>query len=393
LDVLLRVGVTNAAWAAVLAVVAALAIRWVRGRPALIHGLWVLVLLKLVMPSLPTVPLPWLAKAETHDGDAGAFTFDERRDDDRAVLPDDGAAVAIVPTLEPPGRQVWRWSPSWRGVLIAVWIAGGLIWWTALARQTWRFQRLLRASRPASEDLRARAEQIAGKLGLRRAPTIEIVPACIPPMLWALFGPARLFLPEDLWARLRADQQDGVLAHELAHLKRRDHWVRRLEAVVLGFFWWDPVAWWALREVERAEEQCCDDWVAWALPRSGSSYAEALVETAAFLSDRLSLRPAGASGIGRVPLLKQRLIMILREPTAGSKTKPRPRPALLAGAIVLLLLPAFVVGQATRDAVHPLQGIGAQPSSAAGPQTAVDDPVAAAPKTAAAPAALDDPKP
>ena len=55
-------------------------------------------------------------------------------------------------------------------------------------------------------------------------------------------------------------EQDAVLAHELAHLKRRDHWVRRLEAIVLGLYWWYPGAWWARRQLERAEEECCDAW-------------------------------------------------------------------------------------------------------------------------------------
>ena len=57
------------------------------------------------------------------------------------------------------------------------------------------------------------------------------------------------------------EQRDAVLIHELAHLKRRDHWVRRLEAVVLGLDWWNPVAWWARREIEKAEEECCNAWI------------------------------------------------------------------------------------------------------------------------------------
>ena len=57
-------------------------------------------------------------------------------------------------------------------------------------------------------------------------------------------GARGLILPEELWCRLDAVQQDAVLAHELAHLKRRDHWVRRLEAVVLGLYWWYPAPGW-----------------------------------------------------------------------------------------------------------------------------------------------------
>ncbi len=103
-------------------------------------------------------------------------------------------------------------------------------------------------------------------------------------MIWAPIGLPRLLLPENLWDRLDERQQDTVLIHELAHLRRRDHWVRRLEAVVLGLYWWSPVAWWARRQVEQAEEQCCDSWVLGELPEAAEAYAEALVATAVFLS-------------------------------------------------------------------------------------------------------------
>ena len=125
------------------------------------------------------------------------------------------------------------------------------------------------------------------------------MPARVPPMLWAsLLGRPRLLLPEELWARFDAAQQAAVLAHELAHWKRSDHWVRRLEAVVLGLYWWCPVAWWASRRLEQAEEECCDAWVVWSLPSAAGSYAEALVATAAFLSGYRNSLPVGASGAG-----------------------------------------------------------------------------------------------
>ena len=64
-----------------------------------------------------------------------------------------------------------------------------------------------------------------------------MVSARIPPMIWAgLASAPRMVLPEELWGRFDSVQQDAVMAHELVHLKRRDHWVRRLEAVVLALF-------------------------------------------------------------------------------------------------------------------------------------------------------------
>src|SRR5262249_16512260 len=105
-----------------------------------------------------------------------------------------------------------------------------------------------------------------------------------------------------------------LLVHELAHLRRRDHWVRLLEMLATGLFWWHPVVWWARRELREAEEQCCDAWVVWALPGAGRTYATALLECLAFLSPPQAPLPEGAGGLGQTDL-KRRLIMIMRATT------------------------------------------------------------------------------
>jgi beta-galactosidase len=40
------------------------------------------------------------------------------------------------------------------------------------------------------------------------------------------------------------------MAHELAHLRRCDHWVRRLELVVTALYWWFPPVWLARKHPE-----------------------------------------------------------------------------------------------------------------------------------------------
>lgn len=351
---LLLAGLSNAAWSAALALAAAVAVRVWRHRPALAHGLWLLVLVKLVTPPLVSVrppervavaeesikidistnhfetadPLPIRAPASR----PGPATPD-------APTPPDSAAAEPVATDAAPetARRPW----PWREAAVAVWAGGAVAWWGAVGLGVVRFRRLLRSARPAAGELRARVDRVADLLGLRRRPTVWVVPARIPPMLWALFGTPRLLLPEELWGALGGDGQDAVLAHELAHLKRRDDWVRRLEALTLGLYWWDPVAWWARREVERAEEECCDAWVLWALPGSAPAYAEALVATAAFLSGPQTPWPAGASGAGRTPLLKRRLLMILRDRSGGPTPRRTPRWALVVAGLTLVLLPAW----------------------------------------------------
>ena len=59
---LLHLGLSNAVASAVLALVAAAATFLIRRRPALVHGLWLLVLVKLFTPPLIRLPAPWPAE-------------------------------------------------------------------------------------------------------------------------------------------------------------------------------------------------------------------------------------------------------------------------------------------------------------------------------------------
>ncbi|MFO0863342.1 MAG: M56 family metallopeptidase [Gemmataceae bacterium] len=81
-------------------------------------------------------------------------------------------------------------------------------------------------------------------------------------MLWVRGFAARLILPADLLPRLVGQQGDALLLHELAHWKRGDHWVRRLEMLVLGLYWWCPARLVGQGpHAEECEEECCDAWV------------------------------------------------------------------------------------------------------------------------------------
>jgi hypothetical protein len=223
--------------------------------------------------------------------------------------------------------------------VLSLWLLGSLGWWALVGLRLGHFRRLLRAARPAPADVQDQARRLARRLGLRRCPGAWFVPAVVSPMLLALGRSPRLLLPVALWGRLTAEQRDTVLAHELAHVRRGDPWVRRLELIVLGLYWWHPVAWWARRALQEAEEQCCDAWVVWALPEAAPDYAAALVETAAFLSRAGSALPAGASGTGHVPLLKRRLIMILRGTPPRCLSRPAFWLVLGLGAVLLPLTP------------------------------------------------------
>ena len=92
----------------------------------------------------------------------------------------------------------------------------------------------------------------------RRVPPVHMLPLRISPLVWCPGLRPQLLLPIELFARLDVSAQTSILAHELAHVRRKDHLVRLLELLINTLFWWHPVAWWASRELQQSEELCCD---------------------------------------------------------------------------------------------------------------------------------------
>ncbi|MGE3804291.1 MAG: M56 family metallopeptidase [Gemmataceae bacterium] len=358
METLVQLALTNAVMATLLALVAGLA-GLLRLRPALVHGLWLLVLLKLVTPPFVSIPVPaWSedprpadgllleAKAETPEpipvetaplvwlpeeervllaeparAELQAVPFADR---ESMAAPATGPAASTTPAVaaESP-MECCRFA-------LVLWGAGSLLFALVAAIRIVRFQRFLEQGTPVATAL---AEQVAGlaeQLGLRRVPEVRLLSGAVSPMIWGLGWRTRLLIPAELFARLDDEQRDALLVHELSHLRRGDHWVRLLELVATALFWWHPVLWWARQGLHEAEEQCCDAWVVWALPASARAYAEALLETIDFLSEARPALPPAASGIGQVRKLKRRLTMIMQAKTPHSLS--------LVGFVVLFCL-------------------------------------------------------
>ena len=180
---------------------------------------------------------------------------------------------------------------------------------------------------------------------------VTTVAGPVGPFVWSLGGRPRLVLPIDLWARLDPEGRDALLLHELAHLRRRDHWVRLLEAIATGLYWWHPALWWARRGLHEAEETCCDAWVIWARPESARSYATAILDTFDFLAAKSTTRPGilplGASGLGRVESLSERITRIMNGKTPKSLSMLGGLALIAAGLLLLPWLPTW--GQAEKS--------------------------------------------
>jgi bla regulator protein blaR1 len=359
LPAILRIAASNASSAIILAAVVA-AVSLLVARPALTRALWVLVLLKLLAPPLWTIPVDELLGRRPNDLDVKGVrpTIDSEFAtaaglEEQSHGKPDGAADADNPVTKHDARSETVASAPIAGSssifgsisaanwIAVIWGAGTLGCLTALVVRVRRFLCSLKLAAPAPACVQRRCAALAAQLGLRGAPGVWFVRSAFCPSLWAFSRPARILAPQQLWDRLELTQQDALLVHELAHLRRRDHWVRLLETAVTLVYWWHPVVWFARRRLHEAEEQCCDAWVLGILPAASKSYAAALLETVDFISTTHPATPALASGMGEFTCLKRRIVMIQN----GSVRKALTWTGVLAvfglASLVLAVAPSF----------------------------------------------------
>lgn len=102
---------------------------------------------------------------------------------------------------------------------------------------------------------------------------VYICDAVKSPFILGVIRP-RIYLPSGM----EEAQAEYVLAHERAHLKRRDHWWKPLGYVLLAVYWFNPLIWIAYILLCRDIELACDEKAVNDLNMDGrKAYSEALV--------------------------------------------------------------------------------------------------------------------
>lgn len=147
-----------------------------------------------------------------------------------------------------------------------------------------------------------------------------------------VFGYARQFilLPSELGNKLSPETLSALLAHEYAHVERRDTWVALTQRMLGALLWWNPIVHWMNGQLNEEREKACDAVAATACG-GPAQFARALVDYARSLVEGAA--PTLAVGVAATKSQLSRRVRYLLEP--GSRIAIRPLSATVCGLATL----------------------------------------------------------
>ena len=237
-------------------------------------------------------------------------------------------------------------APATRGVslplvLLLVWAAGAALLMgrvlLGVAAVRWFSRQTARTTDAAWLPL---ARALAADLGLSRVRFLQTRTASMP-MVWGILHPSVLMpVTAHDWP---VDRLRIVLLHELAHVKRRDCLTHLFAQMACATYWFNPLAWVAVRHLRIERERACDDLVIAAGTR-GPDYADQLIDIARVMrAGRFPAVMAGASlAMAHRSQLEGRLMAIL-DPTVPRRTLGRRRATLATILCTVFVLPLAAV--------------------------------------------------
>jgi len=226
--------------------------------------LWALVAVRLLCPVSIASPLSafGLLGAKT-DGAGSVAYFEYAGGTEKPLVRFDTVRIERAVTRSAPGadtgngpvavttRTVSRYLPP----LEAAWLAGAAV---MLLYALWSWLRLRRRVSAA----------------LRQEDGVFVCDDIGTPFILGLVRP-RIYLPSGLAGARR----EHVLAHERAHLARRDHWWKPLGWLLLSVHWFNPALWLAYVLLCRDIELACDERVYRTLGQEErADYSQALLD-------------------------------------------------------------------------------------------------------------------
>lgn len=256
-----------------------------------------------------------------------------------AVPPIANAALPNKSSVSKPRLE----APSPATLLMLLWLSGvlAIVGWTAI--RVARAKRMVSEGRTVDEawilDL---VNQLSGECGM--ASTHLIVSSqAKSPLAMGIWRPT-IVLPEIALTDMERSQVQMALAHELAHIRRKDLLTGLVPGIATTLFFFHPLVWLASTEFCSSREAACDAEAIHLTGGSAAAYARLLLDTA---QRRASVAALGTA-IGYRSI--QRRISMLTSVNRTYSKSVRFTATFITAAAIVLALPWTVTAQSAHKA-------------------------------------------
>ena len=234
--------------------------------------LWALVGIRLICPFSPESGLSLIPSAETLP--ETSLYAQKPIIHSGVVFLNSTVNPVISESLAPtPGASV---NPMQVITYVAaiVWIIGvvGMLIYGSIS--VWKIKRAVSASLPLAHFTNKEIDIQEQEMQTKWKEKCRVCDGIASPFILGIIRPM-IYLPSDL----TPEQMKQVLAHETAHLRRKDHWWKPLGYAILTLHWFNPLVWLAYVLLCRDIELACDEKVVRTMEgEEKRSYSEALLD-------------------------------------------------------------------------------------------------------------------
>ncbi|MCY2963724.1 MAG: M56 family metallopeptidase [Planctomycetota bacterium] len=343
-------------WQLVVVVGVVWGVTWLaRNRSAtLVHALWLLVLVRLLIP--PSFASPtgwgwWVLPADQSTAPSTASSVAVNVPPAVGAFPEfpnghnpnSAGGLPSIPGSTPdavnPDESTSRRPQAvsrWLSYLMLAWAGVALSMLVLLAVGSVRVWMWVQTAEPIDDpDLYALLRDCQRRVGFNRPVELRNSEACTTPVVVGQFRPT-ILLPRAVLGELTLDELRGVLLHELHHLRRADAIVNFAQGILTALYFFHPLVWWANSRIREWRELACDESTLLSMPGGRRAYGGAIVkvtEIFGYASPPLALGVMESKGPTR-----KRLERIL---STNPRSPALPRWQVAFGCLVLgaVLLP------------------------------------------------------
>lgn len=330
-----------------------------RHRPRLAYALWMVVIIKCLLPPFLSCPISIFSRAlaESSEPRPSVVTDYSAIQTVHTSYPNmdrPGAARGIAGLGSPESYGERDWDQI-RFAMTFIWLFGLLCLLFLVVGRYILCTVLIRYwSIPVPSDCVQLMERLSRKLGVRSSVGLIVTSKLISPAVFGGCFRPTILIPGAVLGGMDQERLEHVLTHELTHIKRGDILMSKLQLVAQLLFWFHPLVWRANRRANDAREPCTDGDAVWGIGCEPRRYAETLIHFQALAVRESQWQlPAAVPGMRAIEVTSPRLEYIMMRAKNDLRSTSRLSRIIFTTAVGMLLLPGAGL---TLEAEPPVDG-------------------------------------